>query len=84
MTNTLQHYGVLGMHWGQRKSSNRLRGASSDYKRVSKIRKKQLHQMSNDEIKILAKRIELEKQYKDLNPGKVARGKKKVDSGLIS
>lgn len=59
----LQHVGVLGMKWGIRRS----RGpASSDHTVTRAIKKKHISEMSNDELKKLTTRLQLEKQYKDL------------------
>ena len=52
----LIHYGVLGMKWGRRKN----RYISKDSKRATKIRKKRVNQMSNDDLKTVNKRLELE------------------------
>jgi len=79
MTDTLKHVGILGMRWGHRSSSSKSH-PSKDHAIASRIKAKKLSEMSNDEINTLSKRIQLEKQYKDLNPGKVARGAKHVDN----
>lgn len=77
MNNVLQHWGVPGMHWGQRKSSSS--SSSSQDHRVSRaLKKKKLHEMSNAEIQALTTRMQLERQYKALNPGKIKRGQVKV------
>ena len=72
MNNALLHFGVKGMRWGHRKAST----ASADHLAVSGLRKKKLHEMSNDELTQLTKRLQLEKQYKDLNKTKLDVGKK--------
>lgn len=68
----LMHYGVLGMKWGRRKN----RYISKDSKRATNIRKKRIEQMSNEDLKTVNKRLELESRYKDLrskkNVGKTA------------
>ena len=67
MTNqkALTHYGILGMHWGRRKSESA--PSSSDHTDVDPLRKKKVNQMSNDEIMKLTRRLNLEKQIQDLN-----------------
>lgn len=89
MDNELKHVGVLGMRWGVRRSrsgsgssrrAKRSRTESADYKAVKKIRKKHHSELSDDELKKVTKRLELEKRYKDLNPDTVTRGKRSVDS----
>lgn len=57
MIKSLQHVGVLGMHWGVRKGS-------SDHERVASIRKKRLRNMTDEEINTVAKRIRLINAYK--------------------
>jgi hypothetical protein len=84
--NTLQHVGVMGMHWGQRKSEPstgaRNRRASQDHAHVSNIKKKKVHEMSNEELKAVAARIQLEQQYSTLNQKKVSKGRKMVEEVL--
>lgn len=85
----LAHYGVLGMRWGRRKADthsmdkkvNRLEAKdkrSADYKRKEVLKRKALHEMSNEEIKQLTTRLQLEKQYKDLSDVDLAPGRKFV------
>jgi hypothetical protein len=73
----LTHFGVMGMRWGRRKSSS-----SSDHLTVSRIKKKKVHEMSNEELKVLTSRMQLEKQYKDLKPKKTNMGKKVLEATL--
>ena len=82
VNNFLAHYGVKGMRWGVRKKA-KFGGktdangpASQDHKSVSELRKKPLHQLSNDDIRKLNERINLERQFKNLNPDKVQKGTK--------
>ena len=79
----LYHYGILGMRWGvrrfQRKNGRltprgRKRKMSQDAIDAKKLRKKKLYEMSNDEIKTLNKRKQLETDYKRLNKGQIAKG----------
>ena len=74
--NELIHYGVLGMKWGvrkARKSSN----PSEDSKTASKIKQKNLDEMSNQDLRTLNTRLQLEQQYKQLNKKK-SKGKQAV------
>ena len=75
----LFHYGVKGMKWGVRKRDGGVRTSrlerklaekaeeakthSSDHKTAQKLRAKPLATMSNDDIKTLNKRLELETNY---------------------
>ena len=79
----LYHYGILGMRWGvrrfQRKNGRltpigRKRKMSQDAIDAKKLRNKKLYEMSNDEIKTLNKRKQLETDYKRLNKGQIAKG----------
>ena len=72
--NYLAHYGVLGMKWGVRKKS---RTPSSDSAKVKPLRKKHVDEMSNQELRDLNNRLQLERQYKDLTKKK-SIGKKAV------
>lgn len=59
--NELYHYGVLGMKWGRRKAVSR------DSAAASRIRKKKVSQMSNQELRDLNNRLNLEQQNKELS-----------------
>ena len=59
----LYHYGVLGMKWGRRKKSY---NTSEDSRRVQKIRKKHVSEMSNQELSDVNKRLQLESNYRNL------------------
>ena len=80
----LMHYGVLGMKWGRRKSrvstsKSRRRGKSTyskDYKETADLRKKSYKQLSDQELQRVNKRMNLESEYRRLNPKGIDRGKK--------
>lgn len=57
-----------------KKKKNKTRGWSKDAKRANSIKKKSVKQMSNAELKELNKRMELESNYRRLNPNKVKTG----------
>ena len=78
MQNEIKHVGVLGMRWGRRKG----RSLSEDHKAVSSLRKKKAYELSNDEIRKVNTRRQLEKQFKDLNPSTIDKGKKAVNDVL--
>lgn len=73
---TLAHYGVKGMKWGVRRSQAELdraanrRSGSEDYQRTraakKKIRRGSTKNLSNDELRDLVNRMNLEQQYNRL------------------
>lgn len=88
MENSLQHYGVLGMKWGVRrtpaqlgknKSSRKKRGFLGAKQKSESSSKKTVKDMTDDEIRKKISRLELEKRYKDLlkaeNQPRNSRGK---------
>jgi hypothetical protein len=85
--NYLQHYGVLGMKWGVRRSQSKNGSStpagkkrySEDHVKVQKIRKKKVSQMSNQELRDANNRLQLERQYGDLTKKK-SRGKQAVQT----
>jgi len=73
----LQHFGVKGMKWG--KTSSKSSGGAS-----SKKRKKKISEMTNDELKTINARLQLEKQYKDLTKKDTIKGRKFVKEVLTN
>lgn len=57
-----------------RKKQNNNRYESKDSKRARKIKKKKLYQMSNDELRTLNTRQDLESRYKRANPNIIRKG----------
>lgn len=83
--NSLQHVGILGMKWGRRKA--RPSGpdkTSSDHKVGVSLKRKKLSEMSNEELRTLTNRLQLEKQYKDLTKTDISSGRKFVSEVLQS
>lgn len=78
----LEHHGILGMKWGVRKSSSKTSSGrskknlyiSKDAKRAANLKKKKLYQLSNEELKTLNKRQELENKYRQNNKSKIEKG----------
>lgn len=84
MKNSLFHWGIPGMKWGIRRRSSRgsTRPESEDHKTVKTLRSKKVSEMSNDELKKLTTRLQLEKQLKDLSASDVSMGQKIVQEVL--
>lgn len=62
---SLSHYGVPGMRWGKRKGSSI----------STKPKKIKLSDMSDDELRRVNKRAQLEQEYRRRNPNRKERGK---------
>ena len=86
----LAHHGVKGMKWGVRKKAvrtgkkikskasslnkKRISSYSKDYRETRTLRRKSSKKLSNDELKTLNKRMELEQNYNRLSTSSVNRG----------
>ena len=73
----LYHYGILGMKWGRRKARTRVSDDAREYKR---LKKRKIKTLSNQELKRVNERSNLERQYKQNNPGAM----KKVAIGVAA
>ena len=71
-TDDLYHYGVIGMRWGRRRSKSQLARARA------KAEKNSVKNMSDEELRKRVNRLQLEKQYSQLSPSKVTKGKRAV------
>lgn len=71
----LEHYGILGMHWGHHKSRT-VSVPSADHLKKMSLKKKKVSEMSNAELKALTERMQLERQYKDLSKSEISAGRK--------
>ena len=85
----LEHIGVLGMHWGKRKSKgpNSTKGkesGSEDHNKKIILKKKKIHEMSNVELRALNERLQLERQYKDLSKSDKSTAAKTVKDLLAN
>lgn len=70
----LEHYGIKGMRWGVRKKRSR----SAESAEAARIKKKKVFEMSNEELKKVNARLDLEKKYSTLNPSTGAKAKKLI------
>jgi hypothetical protein len=69
----LTHFGIPGMHWGQRKGGGGGRILSGtrghmDHEQARQLQKKGTKNLSTAELATLTKRLQLERQLKDLGP----------------
>lgn len=93
--NELCHYGILGMKWGVRRTPAQLARARGKTKSSSSDNdtdnnkdktssntstKKSISEMTDDELRKTINRMQLEQQYRNLNPEKVSAGKKFVNT----
>lgn len=68
----LAHYGVKGMKWGIRRNKDGSvtrtgkRMKSEDHKEAERLKKKPLYELSNQELRRLNERMQLEQNYKQL------------------
>ena len=79
----LMHYGVLGMRWGVRRASKRSGGSKKGKKKKASQQPQKKRRMSNKELQSRVKRMQLEKQYRDLTNDLTPKTKSKMEK-LIS
>lgn len=92
MDNTLKHYGVLGMKWGIRRTPEQLaraRGSSakktkeaSKPKTKVKTKSESISDISDEELQRRVRRLQMEKQYRELTPKTVSLGRRITDTVL--
>lgn len=58
----LEHYGVKGMRWGVRKD-RKSRSRSAESSEVQRLRGRKAFELSDDDLRKVSSRIELEKRY---------------------
>lgn len=85
----LQHHGILGQRWGVRRTEVQLargsKGGSSS-KRVStkETEKSKVKSMSDAELRQKINRIQMERQYSQLNKKDISAGQKFVSDVLMN
>lgn len=75
--NFLEHFGILGMRWGHRrssenstsssKSSSSEKKESNEHEEAVNLGKKGIKNLSNDELQKYTRRMQLEQQYRQLS-----------------
>lgn len=86
----LEHFGIMGMKWGKRKSKSSkpktptIRKTSDDNEVKKMIKEKKVTELSNAEIKKINERLQLERQFKDLTKKTVSPGRKFVEELLAN
>lgn len=78
----LDHHGIKGMKWGIRNKERSGRPASGDSKKASELRKKPLSSLTNNQLQTLNTRMNLEQNYKRMNPKFHQVGKKRAEEIL--
>ena len=75
MTESIKHFGILGMKWGVRKD----RTPSSDHRSaIGSVKGKKGKQLSDEELKKAIARLRLEKDYNSLNKSQLTKGSEVV------
>lgn len=69
----LEHHGIKGQRWGIRNKKT-VKPSSSDHRKITDLRKRPAHQLTNKQLKSINERKNLEQNFHRLNPTKVKKG----------
>jgi hypothetical protein len=89
MSDYISHYGIKGMKWGVRKDRTKRRekkraNYAEDYVQTRKLKSKGYKNLSNRELKDLTRRLNLEKQYRELIVSDYSKGMEFVKGVLAA
>lgn len=94
MNNYLQHFGIIGMKWGVRRTPEQLGKPRSTKQQLKDEEKKEIARraeiskarrtLSPDTIKKQVERLQMEKKLKDLTDADIAPGRKVVREVLAT
>lgn len=73
--NNLTHHGTKGMRWGIRRTQAQLSKAGGSSKKSSGEEKKNVKEMSDDELRKKVNRLQMERQYTQMSSGSVSKGR---------
>lgn len=78
----LAHYGIPGMRWHIRRSPQQL-AVSRDHAEAQVLRSKKAGELSNEEMRKLTARMQLERSYKDLSKKEVSIGRQVAEKIIV-
>ena len=78
----LQHYGILGMKWGVRRTPAQLTRANGGAGKTESS--DEIKKMSDSELRSKINRLQMEKQYKQLTSSEISVGRKFVQDVLTN
>lgn len=72
--NELIHHGIIGMKWGVRRTPAQLSRTGGKGKTDNTV-KKDVKSLSDDELRKMVNRLQMERQYSQLSPSSISKGK---------